>query len=75
MAWTPEDIAAVRAAIVEFAIGKRVVSLTFAGPPQRQVQYTGPQGLSELRSLLAEMTSQSAPRYRHVTFAKGFDRG
>lgn len=74
MAWTSEDISAVRAAIVALAAGSRVASVSFAGPPSRTVSYAAAQ-LGELRSLLASMESQAsstAPRFRRAGFSKGF---
>jgi hypothetical protein len=74
MAWQQSDADAVRAAIVDLASGKRVVTVTYAGPPQRSVEYASAQ-LPELRSLLAEMDRQlkRTPTYSVVSFNKGFD--
>lgn len=75
MAWTPEEIAQVRAAVLDLTIGKRVVSVSYAGPPARSVQYH-PADLGQLRSLLTEMEDslvvRCAPRFRRVAFGKGF---
>lgn len=76
MAWTQADADAVRAAVVALAAGTRVVSVSYAGPPARSVTY-GIAQLGELRALLAEMDRalSRTTRFRHMTFAKGFDRG
>lgn len=74
MAWTQADADAVRSAIVDLASGKRVVLVSYAGPPARQVQY-GIAELGDLRKLLAEMERSLAgtTTYRRVLFSKGFD--
>lgn len=54
MPWTQADADAVRAAITKLAIGERVVSVSYAGPPARAVTYAAAQ-LDELRALLAEI--------------------
>jgi hypothetical protein len=78
MAWTQADADQVRAAIVALASGKRIVTVEYAGPPQRSVTYASAQ-IAELRSLLAEMDRQlgatSAPAVRLVAFKKGYDCG
>lgn len=74
MAWMQTDADAVRAAVVALATGARVVTVSYAGPPARSVQYAAAQ-LDELRSLLAQMDRQLAatPSFRRVSFSKGFD--
>lgn len=57
MPWTQDDADAVRAAIRKLAIGKRVVSVLFSGPPQRNVSYQMVE-LPTLRALLAEITRE-----------------
>jgi hypothetical protein len=76
MPWTQADADQVRAAIVALATGTRVVTVSYAGPPARSVQYADTD-LPQLRSLLAEMerTATSAPRFRRVAFKKGFGCG
>lgn len=73
--WTTADRDAVKAAILEFALGKRVVSVTYSPPgaPQRTVTYTGPQGLADLRSLLADMNRElgGGATYRLASTRKG----
>jgi hypothetical protein len=74
MAWTQADADAVRAAILALASGTRVVTVSYAGPPARSVEY-GAADLAELRRLLAEMerTASGATTFRRVSFSKGFD--
>ena len=74
MAWTQADADQVRAAIVALAAGKRVVTVTYAGPPERSITY-GQAQLGELRALLSEMdrSVNAAPKFRRFAFAKGFD--
>lgn len=76
MPWIPADADAVRAAILKFAIGKRVVSVLFAGPPQRSVTYQMAQ-LDELRALLAQITRElgGGATYRLGATRTGLDRG
>lgn len=79
MAWTQDEADQVRAAILALATGKRVVTVQYAGPPARQVQYHQTD-LAELRKLLAEMEtatagSSSGRRFRRVAFSKGFKGG
>lgn len=52
-------------AIRDLVIGKRVVSVSFAGPPARSVSYQMAQ-LSDLRSVLAEINRElgTGPTYR-----------
>lgn len=76
-AWTAEEIASVRAAIVALASGQRAASISYAGPPARSVTYV-PAQLGELRALLASMEQQAntAPHgFRRFGFSKGFGRG
>jgi hypothetical protein len=72
MAWTQADADAVRAAIVALATGKRVVTVEYAGPPQRSVTYAAAQ-LPELQDLLGQMTASlnTAPGYRIAVTRKG----
>lgn len=76
MAWTTEDVAQLRAAVLALAGGTRVVSVSYAGPPSRTVSY-GAANLGELRSLLAEAerSQPSSVRFRRAAFSKGFGRG
>jgi hypothetical protein len=66
--WTQEDIDALKK-----AIAKGVLSVSYAGPPQRSITY---QSLAAMRDLLAEMVRAvtGAPRFRRISFSKGFDR-
>jgi hypothetical protein len=57
--WSPADIELVRQAVLALASGQRAVTVSYAGPPQRSVTY-GTADLSQLRSLLAEMTTTAA---------------
>lgn len=54
MAWTQADADSVQAAITELAIGKRVVTVSYAGPPARTLTYQMAE-LPQLRSLLSEI--------------------
>lgn len=67
--WTQEDIDALKE-----ALKGGVLSVHYAGPPQRSITY---QSLSEMRKLLAEMVAQvSEPApYRRVQWNKGFRNG
>jgi len=62
MAYTTEQLAEVRQAIVDLGLGKRVVSITYQG---RTVQYAATD-LTKLRALertiAADLASQSATR-------------
>lgn len=73
MAWTQAEADQVRAAILELATGTRVVTVSYAGPPARSVQYAAAD-LPTLRELLAEMerSATGATTYRRVSFSKGF---
>jgi capsid protein len=63
MAWTQADADQVRAAIVALASGKRIVTVEYAGPPQRSVTYASAQ-IAELRiSWLDRMLIGIAPRW------------
>lgn len=66
--WTQEEIDALKA-----AIASGVLTVTYAGPPQRSVTY---HSLKEMRELLADMNRQEieAPAYRRVKFDRGFER-
>lgn len=75
MAWTPEEVASVRAAVLALVTGTRAVSVSYAGPPARSVTYAMAD-LPGLRSLLEGMELGAAvpgPTYRRATFSKGFD--
>ena len=67
--WTEGDIATLKK-----AIASGVLSVSYAGPPQRSITY---QSLAEMRSLLAEMVGQVRGRttFRRVAFKKGFGCG
>lgn len=71
--WTQEEYEQVAAAVVALATGTRVVTISYAGPPARSVQY-GQANLADLRALLAEMRQSlaGAIRFRRVEFSKGF---
>lgn len=64
--WTQEDIDTLKA-----AIAGGVMSVSYAGPPQRSVTY---QSLGQMRALLAEMLRDvnGAVTYRRAKFSKGF---
>lgn len=64
--WTQADIDKLKK-----AIASGVLSVSFAGPPQRSITY---QSLADMRALLAEMTSSVAgtPTFRRAGFSKGF---
>lgn len=72
--WTQADADAVKAAVLALATGTRVVTIDYAGPPQRSATY-GIVDLPELRKLYAEIVRSlsGAPRFRHAAFGKGFD--
>ena len=72
MAWTQSDVDALQAAIAQLAIGKRVVTVSHAGPPARSVTYAAAQ-LSELRELLTVMRREvgGSPGYRLATTRSG----
>lgn len=74
MAWTADEVAQVRAAVLALATGARVVTVNYAGPPARSVTYQTAD-LDQLRSLLAEMdrSANSTTQFRRVAFSKGFD--
>lgn len=73
--WTPDEIAQVRAGIIALATGTRVVTVTYAGPPARSIEYTGSGDLDKLRSLLAEMVASTAgTTYRLGATNKGLGR-
>jgi hypothetical protein len=63
--WTQADIETLKASI---ALG--VLSVSYAGPPQRSITY---QSLAEMRALLAEMTASvgGGARYRLAATRKG----
>ena len=65
--WTQSDIDTLKA-----ACASGVLTVIYAGPPQRQVTY---QSLSAMRSLLSEMVRDvnGTPAYRYAQFNKGFD--
>jgi hypothetical protein len=68
--WTQSDIDTLKT-----AIASGVLTVTYSGPPQRQIQY---QSLAEMRSLLAAMIKDvegdtgGSPRYRRARFSKGY---
>lgn len=72
MAWTQEEIAQVRAAVLALATGTRAVSVSYAGPPARSVSY-GTVDLPNLRAMLADMerSAGSNPTYRLAATRKG----
>lgn len=75
MAWTQADADAVRAAIRKLALGERVVTISYAGPPQRSVTYQIAE-LDKLRALLAEIVADvqratGGPTYRLGSTRKG----
>lgn len=72
MAFTQADADAVRAAIVELAIGKRTVSISFAGPPARSRTFALVE-LDDLRSMLADIERQlgNGASYRLASTRKG----
>lgn len=74
MAWTTEEAASIRAAVLALATGTRVATVSYAGPPARSVQY-GVADLDALRKLLAqaEASATAAPTFRRAAFSKGFD--
>jgi hypothetical protein len=67
--WTQADIDTLRA-----AIASGVMSVSYAGPPQRSVTY---QSLDAMRAVLAEMIRDvsGATSYRRVQFLRGFRDG
>jgi hypothetical protein len=73
MAWTTDEVAQVRAAVLALATGARTVTVNYAGPPARSITYATAE-LDELRKLLSQMerSTNSAPRSRLVKFSKGF---
>jgi hypothetical protein len=72
--WTQADLTAVKAGVMALAGGARVVTVTYAGPPERSVTY-GQAGLETLRALLSEIARavNGAPQFRRASFNKGFD--
>ena len=72
MAWSTEEVAQVRAAVLALATGSRTVSVSYAGPPARSVTY-GIVELPELRALLADMERSTGgnPTYRLASTRKG----
>ncbi len=65
--WTQADIDKLKR-----AVASGVLSVSYDGPPRRQVQY---QSLREMRDLLAEMRREvnATPSFRRASFSKGFD--
>lgn len=67
--WTQADYDTLKA-----AVASGVLTVVYAGPPQRSITY---QSLSEMRKLLGDMARElnatASPPYRRVTFNKGFD--
>lgn len=67
MTWTPEEIATLRA-----AVASGILTVSYAGPPARQITY---QSLAEMAALLGRMEASSStggPTYRRVQHSKGF---
>jgi hypothetical protein len=64
--WTQADVDTLKT-----AIASGVLSVRYDGPPARSITY---QNLTEMRSLLAEMTRQvqGTTSYRRVQTTKGF---
>ena len=73
MAWTTEEIASVKAAIIALATGKAVASVSYAGPPAQTISYQATD-LDKLKALLAQMTASSSTSvtYRRASVSKGF---
>lgn len=63
--WTQQDIDTLKA-----AIASGILSVSYAGPPQRSITY---QSLREMRDLLSEMTAGTTerPSYRLARTRKG----
>lgn len=76
MAWTQSDADAVREAITKLAIGRRAVTVSYAGPPARSVTYEMVD-LADLRALLAEMQRElgAGATYRLAATRKGLGGG
>lgn len=74
-AWSDEDRAKLKQAILDLAMGVATVRVRYDGPPMREVEYQQ-RNLGELRKLLADMEAGSgtAPRRRYVSHSKGFGR-
>jgi len=74
--YTQADLTAVTQAIMNLATGARVVTVKYAGPPERSVEYAAAQ-LGELRALQAEIQREvnGSPRFRRFAISKGFDPG
>ena len=74
--FTQEEIYQIKAAIMALATGARVVSVSYAGPPQRTVIYSEAQ-IGDLRALLAQAQSSAVgtTRFRRASFRKGFRDG
>lgn len=70
MAWTADEIAQIRAAVLALVTGTRVASVSYAGPPARSVSYQAAD-LPTLRSMLAEAEGASRAGYRLATTRKG----
>ena len=69
--WTQADIDTLKA-----AVASGVLSVEYAGPPKRRVEY---QSLGAMRALLAEMRASVAQQngtqpYRLIATRKGFGR-
>ncbi len=68
--WTQDDIDKLKA-----AVASGVLSVSYAGPPARNITY---QSLAAMRSLLAEMVGQvsasstGGTKFRRAAFGKGF---
>jgi len=75
MAWTADELAQVREAILALVTGARVVSISYAGPPARSVSYQIAD-LGQLRALLAEMQrGLGGTTYRLASTRKGLGSG
>lgn len=69
IAWTDEEIAGLRK-----VVSSGVLSISYDGPPRRQVTY---QSLAEAQKLLASMIKardavKGGANFRRVQFSKGF---
>lgn len=65
--WTQADIDALQA-----AIASGVLTVSYDGPPRRQITY---KSTSEMVQVLALMNRQvsATPSHRHAKFSRGFD--
>jgi hypothetical protein len=74
--WSEEDIAQLKAAILELASGEKVKTVRYGGPPPREVDYHQID-LPDMRALLADIVREvrGTTTYRRVAFNKGFRGG